>query len=319
MRPGLLFPLLLLAIACLGMAIVAMLSGGRDRLAERVEANALRPSTPSSPLPRLGSNVRVRPPPASSWRFLHWAFRMPVDLPLAHVVSPLTILATATALAVAVAWGSHLIVSWWVSVLDAVVTWILIVRAMFGWELDRYRNQLLRQLPDTIHLVVSATRAGLPVSEAFKTVTEEMARPTSVEFARVVDEMAVGVSADDALLSLHRRTGVTEYAIFAVTIGVQARSGGRLAETISNLAETVRDRIAIAGKARAVSAEARTSAAIMTILPILTVIMLSVVRPGYLSPLLNDPTGRTMSYVGVVTLALGMITMRQLIKNAVKD
>ena len=37
--------------------------------------------------------------------------------------------------------------------------------------------------------------------------------------------------AEDALLSMHRRTGVTEYAIFAVTIGVQQRSGPVSGET----------------------------------------------------------------------------------------
>ncbi len=319
MRLGLIVPILLLALALVGLAIVTALFGRRNRLAERVEAAMPQAAQTPTPLPRSGSIIRVRPLPSPGWRVLHWAFRMPIDLPLAHVISPFFVLIGTAAIGLAVAWGSHLIVSWWLSVLDALVTWFFVTRGIFGWELDRYRNLLLRQLPDTIHLVVSATRAGLPVSEAFKTVTDEMASPTSVEFGRVVDEMSVGVSADDALLSLHRRTGVTEYAIFAVTIGVQARSGGRLAETISNLAETVRDRIAIAGKAHAVSAEARTSAIIMTVLPILTAVMLAMVRPGYLRPLLDHPTGRTMSFAGLVTLALGILTMRQMIRGAVRD
>jgi tight adherence protein B len=150
-------------------------------------------------------------------------------------------------------------------------------------------------------------------------VVQEMPNPTGAEFARLADEMAVGVSADDALLSMHRRTGVTEYAIFAVTVGVQARSGGRLAETIANLADTVRDRIGIAGKAKALSAEARTAAIIMTVLPVFSGLLLEVTRPGYLRPLVQDPRGQTMVIIGLVSLVLGVITMRQLIKSATRD
>jgi tight adherence protein B len=135
----------------------------------------------------------------------------------------------------------------------------------------------------------------------------------------VNNEMALGVAAEDALLTMHQRTGVTEYAIFAVTIGVQARSGGRLAETIQNLAETVRERLAIAARARALAGEAKISAVIMGILPILAGIMLSFVQPGHLDPLFNDPRGVRMFMVGVITLFLGAVTMRQLIRGATTD
>jgi len=319
MRLELIIPLLALAFAVVGLAIVIALLGQRKRLEERVLAS-LPPGTVAARTATLaGPDVRIRTAEDSDWHGVKRLLNMPIDLPLAHVVSPGLVLTVTTALAVLAGYGSHLLVSWWASLLAALVLWILATRGIFGWEIERYRTKLLRQLPDTIHLVISATRAGLPVSEAFRMVVQEMPNPTGAEFARLADEMAVGVSADDALLSMHRRTGVTEYAIFAVTVGVQARSGGRLAETISNLADTVRDRIGIAGKAKALSAEARTAAIIMTVLPVFSGLLLEVTRPGYLRPLVDDPRGQTMVIVGLVTLFLGVITMRQMIRAATRD
>ena len=227
MTLGIVIPLLVLLLAGIGLTVVATLSEKRKQLEARVLANAPRDITLPRTVTLSGPDVRVQPTEASRWGVLNWLLNMPVDLPLAHVVSPIWIFALTTGIAIATGWASHFVASWWFSVLDAVALWIVLTRGIFGWELNRYRTLLLRQMPDTIHLVISATRAGLPVSESFRTVVQEMPRPTSAEFARIVDEMALGVAADDALLTMHRRTGVTEYAIFAVTIGVQARSGGR--------------------------------------------------------------------------------------------
>ena len=319
MGGGLALPLLMLAIVGVGLAMVLMISGRRKRLDDRV-GTGIQPNDSVTPIViRSGSEAVARIAADGRGRVVSRLLRVPVDLPLAHVFSPAVILIGTSVVAVVVFVGSRYLLSSWASLGAAGFAWITLTRGVFGWELDRYRVALLQQLPDTIHLVISATRAGLPVTEAFRTVVNEMANPTAAEFARVVDEMALGVAADEALLNMHRRTGVTEFAIFAVTIGVQARSGGRLAETISNLAETVRDRIAIVGKAHALSAEARTSAGIMIVLPILTGAVLGVTRPGYLSPLFTDPRGQTMLIVGVVTLVLGTMTMRHLIRGATRD
>jgi tight adherence protein B len=146
-----------------------------------------------------------------------------------------------------------------------------------------------------------------------------MPSPTRDEFVRVDREMAMGSSPDEALLSLHKRTGVTEYAIFAVTIGVQARSGGRLAETIQNLAETVRERLAIGARAKALAGEAKISALIMAVLPLLAGGIMSITQPKQLLILFTDPRGIRMFVIAITTLILGVLTMQMLIRGATRD
>jgi hypothetical protein len=143
------------------------------------------------------------------------------------------------------------------------------------------------------------------VSEAFRAIAQEMPSPTCDEFVRVEREMALGGTADEALLELHQRTGVSEYAIFAVTIGVQSRSGGRLAETVQNLADTVRERLMIAAKARAMAGEAKMSAIIMTILPILVGGLMAIINPKQMAPLVDDPRGVRLLVIAIGTLVGG--------------
>src|SRR4029078_11394142 len=105
--------------------------------------------------------------------------------------------------------------------LAAAVVAIMVVRGLFGWQQRRLANQLFRQLPDTIELVTSTVRAGLPVNEAFRTIAREMPQPTAGQFAIVCSELSLGKPPEEAVEDIHRRTQVAEYAIFAVTLAVQ--------------------------------------------------------------------------------------------------
>ena len=79
----------------------------------------------------------------------------------------------------------------YVSIAAAIVA-IMVVRGLFGWQQRRFANQLFRQLPDTIQLVTSTVRSGLPVNEAFRTIAREMPQPTAGQFAIVCSEVEPG-------------------------------------------------------------------------------------------------------------------------------
>lgn len=315
---GWLLPFLLLLVVATALLMMLTVSRRRKLLLRRLET-VIPSGSPVTPIQEHARSIRVQRPQGSHLNRAALLLRVPQDLPLAHIVAPGWIFGLATVAGLVAIWVIHYLAGWPLSVLGGIVIWVMLARGLFGWELARYRGKLLGQLPDTVQLVVSATRAGLPIFEAFRAISEEMPSPTRDEFVRVNNEMALGVAAETALLTMHQRTGVTEYAIFAVTIGVQARSGGRLAETIQNLAETVRERLAIAARARALAGEAKISAVIMALLPVLAGGLLSFVQPGHLTPLFTDPRGIRMFMVGVVTLFLGVFTMRQLIRGSTSD
>lgn len=193
---------------------------------------------------------------------------------------------------------------------------VLVVRFLYKRQHSVYARKLLLQMPDTIELVVSAVRAGLPIGEALRSVAREMPSPTSEEFAQVCNAIALGTPADVAIRAVHERSGLTEYGIFSVTLAVQSRSGGRLAETIQTLAETTRQRVAMAAKARALSAEARLSARALQVLPMIAGVLLSLEQPGYVTSLMSNAPGRRLIGIAAVTMTLGTLTMRRMIQWA---
>ena len=168
-------------------------------------------------------------------------------------------------------------------------------------------------------MILRAIRAGLPMGEALANVARELTSPSREDFAQVVHNIAIGQPVDAALFGLAERSGLTEYYFFAVTVGLQAQTGGNLGETLENLADMVRKRVAMAGRVKALTAEARVSAMILTVLPFAVAGVISVLSPGHLDPLFETDLGFRLLLIGGALLMFGLLTIRALIKNAVKD
>ena len=157
------------------------------------------------------------------------------------------------------------------------------------------------------------------MSEALRSVSREMPSPSREEYARVVGDLSIGRPLDLSLLRLSERTQLTEYAFLAVTLGLQQQTGGGLAETLENLADTVRKRVALAKRATALAAEARMQAGILAVLPFIAALAMSVIQPFYVEMFTEHPTGRKMAVVGIGMMLLGLVAIRWLIQQAGKD
>lgn len=194
-----------------------------------------------------------------------------------------------------------------------------LVRTIFRWEQGRYQNQLFKQLPDAMGLILRAIRAGLPIAEALASVARELSTPSREEFSQVVNNIAIGQTVDTALFGLAERSGLTEYYFFAVTVGLQAQTGGNLGETIDNLADMVRKRVAMVARVKALTGEARISAIILSALPFCVGGLISLLKPGHLDPLFTSDLGFRLLLIGSTMLAIGLLIIRGLVKGAVKD
>ena len=200
-----------------------------------------------------------------------------------------------------------------------VVLALLVARYQFRRKTRIYADLLFAQIADALSLVVRSVRAGLPVGDALRSISVEMPSPTKDEFARTMGEVALGVPLDEALWSLHARTQVREYSFLAVTLGLHAQTGGNLGETLENLVDMVRRRVALVGKARALSSEARTSCAILAALPFVTGLIVFVMDRNYISDLFYDPRGKSFLITFAVLLSAGLLANRWLLQRASRD
>ena len=199
--------------------------------------------------------------------------------------------------------------------LAAAVAAIMVVRGLFGWQQHRIANLLFRQLPDTIQMVTSTVRSGLPVNEAFRTIAKEMPQPTAGQFAIVCSELSMGGRPEEAIEAIYRRTQVAEYGMFAVTLGVQLKSGGSLTETLQTLAETVSQRVALAARAKALAGEVIFSSRALSVSPVIIGGLLYLISPQSVDLLFTDPTGNKLLAYAVGSVIIGSLVIRWMVKR----
>ena len=142
-----------------------------------------------------------------------------------------------------------------------------------------------------------------------------MPQPTAGQFAIVCNELSLGKPPEEAIEALYRRTQVAEYAMFAVTLAVQLKSGGSLAETLQTLGETVRQRVALAARAKALAGEVIFSSRALSLSPIIIGTLLYWINPQTIDLLFHDPTGNVLLAYAAGSVIVGHFVIRWLIKR----
>ena len=304
--PEFLIIIVLLLLLC--AAVMTLWLDARQRRIDRQLEIAL----PTSQAASLPSIRRLQT--ESRWLFLHrlanYKAGIAYDLRPAYVLLAGVIAATAIFYANTLLGFSDLYVS-----LAAIIVTIMVVRGLFGWQRRRIANQLFRQLPDTVELVTSTVRSGLPVQEAFRTIAREMPQPTAGQFAIVCSELSVGRPPEEAVEAVYQRTQVAEYGIFAVTLAVQMKSGGNLTETLQTLGDTVRERVALAARAKALAGEVIFSSRALSCAPLIVGGLLYLINPETVDLLFYDPTGRTLLAYAAASVIIGALVIRWMIRR----
>ncbi|MGX8009960.1 type II secretion system F family protein [Mesorhizobium sp. ORM8.1] len=146
-----------------------------------------------------------------------------------------------------------------------------------------------RQLPDALDMIVRSLRAGHPATVAIGLVGREMADPLGTEFGIVADEITFGLSIEQAVRKLSERVGFEGLHLLSVSLSIQAKTGGNLTEILANLSSVLRERQKLRMKIRALSAEGRASAWIISLFPLVMFAVLQVLAPSYYGKIWGSP------------------------------
>jgi tight adherence protein B len=182
----------------------------------------------------------------------------------------------------------------------------------------RYQNRFLDAFPDALDLIARAIRAGLPVNEALATTAQEIAGPVGAELQQALDQVQIGADMIEALQQTADRVRVADFRFFVVALALQQRTGGGLAETLSNLSRVIRARKAIRLKARALTAEAKSSAVVLAVLPFVVGGLMGAMNRDLGRVLLFDPRGRFMIGVAFLMLLTGLCAMAVIVRRALR-
>jgi tight adherence protein B len=186
-------------------------------------------------------------------------------------------------------------------------------RWMINFLRKRRIKRFLEEFPNAMDVIVRGVKAGLPLNECVRIVAMEAAEPVKTEFRQMAETQTLGVSLADAVGKLPERVPVPEASFFAIVITIQQKAGGNLSETLGNLSRVLRERRKMVGKIKAMSMEAKASAAIIGSLPIIVMGLVYLTSPRYMALLFTDPLGNLILGASAVWMFLGIMVMRRMI------
>lgn len=175
------------------------------------------------------------------------------------------------------------------------------------------QDKFLRELANSMDVIVRGVKTGLPLNECLQIVARESPEPICTEFKEVVDQQRVGIPLGEALERMATRVPLPEVRFLTIVIGIQQSAGGNLSEALGNLASVLRDRIKMQMKVKALSSEAKASTIVLGSLPPGVAIMMYLITPSYIEPLFSTTTGNFIIAVGVIMKTMGLLIMRKMI------
>jgi tight adherence protein B len=186
-------------------------------------------------------------------------------------------------------------------------------RWVLGMLIARRHKKFTAEAPNAIDIIVRGIKSGLPVHDCLKVIARESPEPVCSEFQRLVESLGVGLGMDQALEKMYDRMPTAEVRFFAVVMAIQQKTGGNLAEALSNLTTVLRARKMMREKIKAMSSEAIASAGIIGSLPPGIMAIVSVTAPNYMLPLFLDTRGHLMLLGSAIWMSAGIFVMRRMI------
>lgn len=175
----------------------------------------------------------------------------------------------------------------------------------------RRDEALVRQMPDALDMIVRALRVGQSVDNALREAGRNIPAPLGTEIQTIYEEMSLGIPFTAALQNFEARfTRLADVKLMTTAFIIQRETGGNLTRVLSNLSDLIRDRDTLKRQVRAMTAEGRSSAVILGVLPLAVGAFFWMIRPVYVQTLFNHPIGRKMLLGAILLETAGFVVMK---------
>src|SRR4051812_37055012 len=187
----------------------------------------------------------------------------------------------------------------------APVLYILNVRS-------RRLKKFEEMLPDAIDLFTRTMRAGHNIHSGLETIASETADPVRMEFKKLMEELALGSQVEPALHSLGKRVPLIDLKFFITSLILQRQTGANMVSVLENLSTLVRERLNLAAKMKAHTAQQRFSAGLLCCLPVVVGIGFWILKPEYVRLLWTDPVGSKFFTYAIISEIVGILVIRKI-------
>lgn len=185
---------------------------------------------------------------------------------------------------------------------------------IFKWASARRLAEFERQFPEVLDSMTRALRAGYPLSDSIRLISEESSPPISSEFRILFEEINAGIELRTALLAMVDRVPSVSVMAFTTTILLQRETGGNLSENLAKISQVIRKRFNFERNLVTLTAEGRMSAWVLALIPIVLYGFMYLMNPETAGILIFDPEGRRLALVGFGLLGAGFFWIRRIVR-----
>lgn len=184
-----------------------------------------------------------------------------------------------------------------------------------SWKRSKRIRAFNAALPGAIDMMARALRAGHSMAAAIEMVSQDSVQPVASEFGEVFKQQNFGLPLREALMQMLDRVPSQDLRVLVTAILVQRETGGNLVEILDRTVFIIRERLRIQGEIRIQTAQGRMTGWILSALPVLMLLVINVLNPGYSRILLTNPIGQKLIYIGVGLIVIGTIVINRIVNG----
>jgi tight adherence protein B len=190
----------------------------------------------------------------------------------------------------------------------------LIAKALINRKLQHERDEFGEQLPGHLQELAAALRAGHSMVSGIAVMAEGASEPSRSEFQRVIADEQLGLPLESALRSVAVRMDANDIEQVSLVAELHRQTGGNMAEVLDRVAEAIRARAELRRELQTLTAQARGSRWIVTLIPPALLLVIDLLNPAYLRPLFNTSTGEALLIAAAALIICGSIVMAKIVR-----
>jgi tight adherence protein B len=200
--------------------------------------------------------------------------------------------------------------------------WMLLLGVMAAAILPRYwyrdqvtkrREQIEKQLDPFLTTLANALKVSPSLGDALATTANLMRAPIKEDLEFVLKEYHLGTPLDQALVNMSERIDSRSFNSALTTILIGRQTGGDLPKILERSAATLREMARLEGVVRTKTAEGKSQAYVLGVIPFFIVVAINGVDPNWLAPLTSNFLGYAVMGGAAALWLAGVLAARKIL------
>ena len=195
----------------------------------------------------------------------------------------------------------------------SILVLVIAPKWVYAWLAMKRRSRINESLPDALAQIAGAMRAGASFTHSIQSYVEENTGPLGQEFSVLLREQRLGARLEDALDSLAERVQSEEMDLVVSAAMIASDVGGNLAEILQGLSLSLRKKLEMEGKIKALTAQGKLQGWVVSALPVMILLALAKFEPEATLPIFNTLLGWVFLGVIIVMLIVGSVVISKIV------